>query len=205
MNRPHIWHSQCPPTWPEWARQWAGSKGSLTLRLMGLNRGFDVEPVFQGLGRVTGLDADMLGLPVGRRVKARRVRLHVGQRVERPEAKRPVVLAQTLMAVNGPVCDWPFWRGLGSRSLGSVLFSDPGVERGQLYFAKLPASTPWVMGLLECDNLLGIQRSGGDTATPHTEFYARCAQYRRGQGTTPLWVFEVFLPALQDFKSGTLE
>ncbi len=155
---------------------------------MGLQQGFDVERVFQGAGRVTGLDADMLGLPVGRKVKARRVRLQVGTNA----SKRAVVLAQTLMAVNGPVCDWPFWRGLGSRSLGSVLFSDPGVERGPLYFAKLPASTPWVRGLLK-------------SGTPAPEFYARCAQYRRGQGTTPLWVFEVFLPALQDLKSGTLE
>jgi chorismate lyase len=185
---------------------------------MGLQQGFNVERVFQGTGYVTGLDADMLGLPVGRKVKARRVRLHIGRNESQSSENQVVVLAQTLMAVNGPVCDWPFWRGLGSRSLGSVLFSDPGVERGTLYFAKLPASTPWVRGLLENlrhDRNKSDPKAFVDNAqdgyamdslhTTQPEFYARCAQYRRGQGTTPLWVFEVFLPALQDFKSGTLE
>lgn len=173
---------------------------------MGLKQGFDVERVYQGMGLVTGLDADMLGLPVGRRVKARRVRLHVGGLINDGKAleKQAVVLAQTLMAVNGPVCDWPFWRGLGSRSLGSVLFSDPGVKRGPLYFAKLPASTPWVRSLLE-NQTPGNGEVHPKACTTTPEFYARCAQYKRGKGTTPLWVFEVFLPALQDFKFGTVE
>lgn len=179
---------------------------------MGLNQGFGVEPVYQGLGRVTGVETDLLGLPVGLRVKARQVRLHVGLV---GQSKQAVVLAQTLMAVNGPVCDWPFWRGLGSRSLGSALFSDPSVERGPLYFAKLPNHTPWVRKLLE--ESVACQANGNEptdgcrfkfSIERHLdlpEFYARCAQYKRGQGTTPLWVFEVFLPALQEFKSGTLE
>lgn len=173
---------------------------------MGLNQGFSVEPVFQGLGRVTGLETDLLGIPVGQRVKARQVRLHLGT-TEQP--KLDVVLAQTLMAVDGPVCDWPFWRGLGSRSLGSVLFSDPSVERGPLYFAKLPKHTPWVRGLLDgcvpCPAGPEALHQLIEKQLTLPEFYARCAQYKRGQGTTPLWVFEVFLPALQDFKSGTLE
>lgn len=185
---------------------------------MGLNQGFGVEPVYQGLGRVTGVETDLLGLPVGLRVKARQVRLHVGLL---EQSKQAVVLAQTLMAVNGPVCDWPFWRGLGRRSLGSVLFSDPSVERGPLYFAKLPKHTAWVRRLLEdsvaCqadgnEPIGGNKPIGGcksncsiERQQDLPEFYARCAQYKRGQGTTPLWVFEVFLPALQEFKSGTLE
>lgn len=182
MNRPSLWHSHCPPTWPGWARDWACTPGSLTRRLVGLGHGFEVEPVYQGHARVRGLEHTQVQLKPGARIRARHVRLKV--------SGRTVVVAQTLLKWDSRACDWPFWRGLGTRSLGSVLFSDPLVRRGALRFARIPAHTPWVQALMPS----GV---GHAAACPHV--FARCARYERGSGRTPLWVFEVFLPALQAF------
>lgn len=117
-------------------------------------------------------------------MRQRLVRLVVGGQV--------VVLAQTLVLADGPRNDWRFWRGLGARSLGSVLFADPRVKRGSLYFARLPARHPWVLMLLgEEDQRDVLQQHAGK------HWYARCARFEMRAGHTPLWVMEVFLPQLQ--------
>lgn len=118
-------------------------------------------------------------------MKQRLVRLSVGGQT--------VVLAQTLMSMHGPATDWPFWKGLGRRSLGSRLFTDPLVQRGDLFFARLPARHPWVMQLLE-----GRPDVGGECSSTRI-WYARCARFDRKPGRTPLWVMEVFFPSLKHF------
>lgn len=117
-------------------------------------------------------------------MRQRLVRLLVGGQA--------VVLAQTLVQLDGPRNDWRFWRGLGARSLGSVLFANPRVERGDLYFARLPARHPWVLTLLdEYDQREVFKQRAGK------HWYARCARFDMRAGHTPLWVMEVFLPQLQ--------
>lgn len=179
-----VWTPHCPPTWPAWARDWATTKGSLTLRLSGLNRGFRVEPVVQG--QVLNPRGPFLpaGIDVGGLMRQRLVRLHVNN--------EPVVLAQTLVKMDGAVSDWHFWRGLGSRSLGSVLFSDPRVTRGNLYFARLPLGQTWVQQLLSPQ-----LRAEMNTLGSGRVWYARCARFSRQPDRTPLWVMEVFLPQLE--------
>ena len=177
-----LWRKQCPPTWPKWARNWATTRGSLTRRLSGLGQGFEVQAVYQGAGPVAYTAAPPECTQPGW-MRQRLVRLHVGGQV--------VVLAQTLLKTDGPVNDWHFWRGLGNRSLGSVLFSDPTVQRGCLYFARLPAHEPWVKALV------GEQFAGQPSAVGTQRiWYARCSRFTRGRGRTPLWVMEVFLPQL---------
>lgn len=168
------WRLHAPTVWPDWAIDWASTKGSLTERLVGLGRGFEVEPVWQGRCRLRAAEAVALGLPAGRSVDARLVRLSVGGQV--------VVVAKTIKMLDAPRCDWPFWRGLGRRSLGTALFSDPTVRRGRLQFSTLLAAIRWPNQLI-------------DHAGPR---YARVAKFTRAKATTPLWVCEVFLPSLSD-------
>lgn len=174
------WTRHCPPSWPVWARNWAGTPGSLTQRLVRLDKGFKVEPVVQGKVLVEHAR--------GRRVlmRQRLVRLHVGN--------SPVVVAQTLVEMDGLVNDWHFWRGLGSRSLGTVLFSDPQVKRGKPCFARLPLRQSWVQALLP--PALKAQMSGLGT---DRVWYARCTRFSRKPNRTPLWVMEVFLPQLEHY------
>jgi chorismate lyase len=177
---------QCPASWPAWARNWAGTRGSLTRRLLTLNAGFEVEPCLQTLAHV-GL---LTGLPPGHRqagmMRQRLVRLHVNN--------QPVILAQTLIKTDGAVNDWHFWHGLGKRSLGSVLFADPRVQRSSLYFARLPANQAWVLSLLPPRLRKEAIKAGRTPA-----WYARCARFSRQPHRTPLWVMEVFLPQLENF------
>jgi chorismate lyase len=177
------WRKQCPPTWPNWARDWAKTRGSLTRRLSGLGHGFEVQAVYQGATPVIRAKAPPECNTPGW-MRQRLVRLRVGGQA--------MVLAQTLLKIDGPVNDWHFWRALGNRSLGSVLFSDPGVKRGRLYFARLPAHEPWVLALLG-EQAAGHARAAGTDKV----WYARCSRFSRGRGRTPLWVMEVFLPQLE--------
>ncbi|WP_370263364.1 chorismate lyase [Limnobacter sp.] len=184
MNGAVVWHGACPPAWPAWARNWATTRGSLTQRLLGLGLGFEVQPVMQGLTNITAPNGQPAQSQALGRMRCRRVRLKV--------AGEPVVLAQTLVTLRGPRNDWRFWRGLGQRSLGSVLFADPTVVRGPLFFASLPARHPWVLALLDQPEAARVlQQPAGK------HWYARCARFERRNGHTPLWVMEVFLPQLQ--------
>jgi chorismate lyase len=179
------WTRHCPPSWPVWARSWAKTSGSLTQRLVGLSKGFKVEPVAQGKVLVKHRPGLKRRSATGQVMRQRLVRLHVNN--------MPVVLAQTLVEIDGPINDWHFWRGLGSRSLGTVLFSDPQVKRGDLYFARLPYHQPWVQRLLSSAMKNEMNRQG----RPGRVWYARCARFSRKSNRTPLWVMEVFLPQLE--------
>jgi chorismate lyase len=169
-----------------WARRWATSRGSLTKRLIGLGQGFDVQLVALGTAYVSHGPVQPPSCSTVGTMKQRLVRLKVGGQT--------VVLAQTLMSMNGVATDWPFWKGLGRRSLGSRLFTDPLVHRGDLFFARLPAKHPWVMRLFE-----GQPAQVGLDLSSVRVWYARCARFDRKPGRTPLWVMEVFLPSLKHF------
>lgn len=99
-----------PPSAPAWVHDWLRHTGSLTQALS--RRGdFRVQCCYQGRIRLVG----------GWRVRARAVALCVND--------LPVVWAMTLLLPPGgrrgllahPRCDWPFWRTLGERSLGTAL------------------------------------------------------------------------------------
>ncbi|HEX4879474.1 MAG TPA: chorismate lyase [Limnobacter sp.] len=179
------WQPVCPPGWPAWAKHWASTKGSLTLRLQALHAGFTVQPVRQVLVGVSHAPHQPALCTRRGVMRQRLVRLVVGGHA--------VVLAQTLVQADGPRNDWRFWRGLGARSLGSVLFADPRVKRGRLYFARLPARHPWVLRLLDEDGRREVLRRHAGKY-----WYARCARFEMRAGHTPLWVMEVFLPQLQN-------
>ena len=128
-----------PPVWRQSARAqlsaraplrgWLQAKGSLTAHL---TRGFgpvEVQRSYQGSGRTRVDEALALGLQPGQRVFVREVVLCCG--------------GQALVRARS-VCDrrhlngvWRGLRGLGSRPLAELLFSDPRVKREPLSFSKL--------------------------------------------------------------------
>ena len=201
-----VWHSHCPATWPQWARDWAKTRGSLTKRLQGLeycldkgteNAGrFFVQPVQQGLKQLPATDALFLKKRAGSKVRQRLVRLGIAGK-----QGSTLVLARTLVGMNGARNDWGFWKTLGSRSLGTMLFFDPKVKRGPLFYARLAANEKWVQQLLR--SVTGEQALIEMPQQANASFwYARMARFKRPPGTTPMWVFEVFMPALEKYDQG---
>jgi len=97
-------------------------------------------------------------------------------------AGAPVVFAHTVVPMSATAADWPLFKTLGERSLGSTLFHDPLVARGALQFARLRPGHPL--------HGRAIAALGGKAAPG--VLYARRCLYRRRHGT--LLVTEVFLP-----------
>jgi chorismate--pyruvate lyase len=98
----------------------------------------------------------------------------------------PVVFAHTVVPLSDSATDWPLFSALGERSLGTTLFYDPLVRRGELEFARLRPGHPLVRRARVA--------LGESAPPPDTVYYARRCVYRRHQGT--LLVTEVFLPAV---------
>jgi chorismate--pyruvate lyase len=99
---------------------------------------------------------------------------------------RPVVYGHTVVPMSATATDWPLFSALGERSLGSTLFYDPLVRRGQLEFARIRPGHPLLARVLAA--------LGGDGRGLTESYYARRCVYRRRQGL--LLVTEVFLPAV---------
>jgi chorismate--pyruvate lyase len=172
------WRARCSPAWPSQVSAWLSSKGSLTLRLQSCFGDCRVRVNEQGAGMAHADEFAVLGLPGARKVRLRNVTLMAdGQ---------PRVVAHSVVKLLGAQSDWPFWRVLGSRSLGSVLFKDKRVLRSPLAFACLP----------EQHRLLRQTRTAlaeaGLESVPKGKLYARRALYQRHLKRTPLLVTEVF-------------
>lgn len=178
------WRPRLPAHWPLWVKDWLSTRGSLSARLQRQCGQFDVQPVFQGIANahVDELPC-MASVPFGRmrRVRTRNVRLWA--------AGKEVVFAHTVVGIAQQRNDWPFWRGLGKTSLGTVLFKDKRVCRGVMEFARIAPGHPLFPRQVPSKLL-------GDVAPEHA-LYARRTRYHRGLGVTPLLVTELFLPTLQ--------
>ena len=90
-----------------------------------------------------------------------------------------------------PASDWPAFSALGEKSLGSTLFGDPQVHRGELEYARLRATHP--LALRAC-------AAAGLVLGESDMLYARRCLYRRHRGV--LLVTEVFLPQVLDLAPG---
>lgn len=98
-----------------------------------------------------------------------------------------VVYAHTIVPLSATASDWPFFGTLGERSLGTTLFGDPRVQRGQLQYARLSAQHPLVM---RASKALNQELNG--------PLFARRCLYQRNKGL--LLVTEVFLPAIASMR-----
>jgi chorismate--pyruvate lyase len=162
---------------PPQMHAWLTEPGSLTARLMEHSRQFRVHRIRQARGLVMPDEQEILRLPRRVLVQQRNVVLACDG--------RPVVFAHTSVPLNATASDWPLFGSLGERSLGSTLFGDPLVRRGQLEFARLRADHPMRLRLVDA---LGPQSA--------PVLFARRCLYHRRRGS--LLVSEIFLPAVLD-------
>jgi chorismate--pyruvate lyase len=111
--------------------QWVASTDSLTARLMnaGAPASFRVRLLDQRLGRPYPDEALALGQPLNRWAWLREVALCLDD--------RPWVLARSVAPLNR--LNGHRLEGLGERSLGSWLFSQPDLQRGAIEISSTPA------------------------------------------------------------------
>ncbi len=169
------WHRHAVGAAPA-MRRWLASRGSLTARLMAHSASFRVQRLHQRTALCLADEARVLGLSHPGRVWEREVLLRCDGQA--------VVFAHTVVPMAATASDWPLFKTLGERSLGSTLFYDPLVTRGPLEFARLGAGHPLTQ---RARAALGVAAGTG-------VLHARRCLYRRRQGT--LLVTEVFLPAV---------
>jgi chorismate--pyruvate lyase len=107
---------------------WLVETGSLTARCIRLSRSFRVRLLYSGPGRP--LADEGLALPgSGAPARVREVLLECDG--------VPVIFAHTTLAAAGKGRLGRWLAGLGSRSLGSLLFAHPGFRRGPIEFLRL--------------------------------------------------------------------
>ncbi|RJG10825.1 chorismate--pyruvate lyase family protein [Massilia cavernae] len=167
---------------PAAMRGWLTTEGSLTARLVAHSKAFRVQRLHQGPSTCLADEAGAIGMARPRRVLEREVVLRCDG--------VPVVFGHTVVTISSTASDWPLFSALGERSLGSTLFYDPLVKRGELEFARLRPGHP----------LLARARAalGG---MEDTVYYARRCLYRRRNGT--LLVTEVFMPEVTELAPNT--
>ena len=167
---------------PARMHDWLTTEGSLTARLVAGSDAFRVRRLHQRAATCLADEARAIGLPRPGRVWEREVLLECDG--------KPVVFGHTVVPMDCSAADWPLFSALGERSLGTTLFYDPLVRRGQLEYARIRAGHPLNRRVREA---LG----GDDEAL----YYARRCVYRRRQGL--LLVTEVFLPAVLGLAAAT--
>ena len=161
---------------PEALRGWLTDTMSLTMKLMQHSSRFRVSKLKQGRGFCLADEWAAVELPRRTHVQEREVLLMCNE--------RPVVYAHTVVPLDATTSDWPFFGRLGERSLGTTLFGDPRVQRGQLQYARLHAQHPLARRALA---------SVGSAAVGFPLFARRCL-YKRRNGF--LLVTELFLPSV---------
>jgi chorismate--pyruvate lyase len=161
-------------------RHWLATGGSLTAHLVAHSAAFRVQRLHQRTALCLPDEARAIGMARPGRVWEREVLLRCDG--------RPVVFAHTVVPMSASASDWPLFSALGERSLGSTLFDDPQVRRGELEFARIRAGHP----------LMQRARAALGGAEDTILFARRCL-YRRHRGT--LLVTEVFLPSVLELAA----
>lgn len=158
-------------------RAWLTDRGSLTAKLVARSERFRVQRLAQRRAVCLLDECAPVGLPQPRKVVERDVLLQCDGRA--------MVFAHTVVPLEATATQWPLFRSLGERSLGTTLFGDPIVARGALEYARLHAGHPLVRracAAIDAD------------AAAFAPLFARRCLYRRKGGV--LLVTELFLPAI---------
>lgn len=150
-------------------RCWLTEKGSLTKRIQNRCNQFRVAVISQTLTHPYADESAVLELRRGRLAWVREVSLYADG--------CPVVYARSILPQESMRGAWRALSKLGSRPIGSVLFSDPGILRSQLAFKKLDARHPLKHILVRNETL-----------------WARRSVFVRDK--MPLLVNEVFMPEI---------
>ena len=157
---------------------WLREHGSLTRRIQQHCNLFTVRPLHSGLACVACDEAALLKIPYDRYAFSREVFLYADG--------RPVVFAHSTCAPAHLRGAWKAMRDLGNRSLGTLLFTHPLIEREPLHFKALHAHHPLYQSAAA---VLGN--------APHELWARRSLFYLH---SAPLLVTEVFLPEILKLK-----
>lgn len=132
--RSTAWHP-APSLISSRARGWLQNSGSLTQLIQERCHGcFQVKPVFQSLATASVDELALMRLRRKELALVREVYLYCGS--------TPVVFAHSVVARKDLRGAWRGLSGLGNRSLGTVLFTNPVVKRTPLRFRKLASGHP---------------------------------------------------------------
>ncbi|MDD2892283.1 MAG: chorismate lyase [Halothiobacillaceae bacterium] len=153
---------------------WLHDHGSLTARIQQRCERFAVHPVRSGLARIACDEAAVLGIAPHRLAYSREVFLHADC--------KPAVFAHSACRADDLRGAWQAMKGLGNRSLGSLLFTHPLVVRHPLHFAALRPHHPLYQSAISAID-----------SRPDRLWARRSLFTLRG---APLLVTEVFLPAI---------
>lgn len=119
------WHDHANGVHPsDNLRDWLTDRVSLTYKLMAHCQQFRVQRLRQQRALCLADEWQRIALPRRLQVQERDVLLRCDG--------RPMVLGHTVVALDATTTEWPFFSTLGERSLGTTLFGDPLVARGQL-------------------------------------------------------------------------
>lgn len=157
------------------AISWQKSSGSLTARLRACGR-FNVRVLDTSIARATIDESVALHIPLRSMVYARTVCLEVNG--------RPCVVARSVTSRTAMRRAWHRVRQQGSRPLAEMLWCNPLVGRGRLYFATLDKRHAVYNEMMS------------HYATLPKRVAARRACFYLGK--QPLLVMEAFLPEIED-------
>jgi chorismate--pyruvate lyase len=178
FNKPPRWHRQTvgvPCDLSPELTHWLFDRGSLTRRLRQCCPDcFQVRVLRQGWSRPGRDEARVLRLRLNARTWTREVQLFCGD--------QPWVFARTLIPAATLRGRGRRLTQLGSRPLGEVLFSDPGVRRGPVEIARIVTG----QRLHQC--------AFAGFAEPPDAIWGRRSVFHID--SQPLLVCEIFLPAL---------
>lgn len=131
--REHDWLnfiSDMPPVYASWMHD----HGSLTRRIQQNCGQFKVRNIFTGLSMASINEASILKLPRRQHIYTRDVFLYADD--------KPVVYAHSVVAGKHLRGAWHTLQHLGSRSLGTLLFTHPLVSRAPLRYRSLKSGHP---------------------------------------------------------------
>ncbi len=160
-------------------RWWLLHPASLTGLLRARCDQFAVQPVFQAFAPAGVDECSELNLPRSRQAWVREVVLRCDD--------TPVVFAHSVVARRHLRGVWRGLSGLGRRSLGEVLFSNPKVQRQAFGFKRLRAGHA----------LYERAQSASERELPRGLWARRSSFELQGQG---ILVTEVFLPAVLELR-----
>ncbi|WP_323503971.1 chorismate lyase [Undibacterium sp. 10I3] len=163
---------------------WLTNRSSLTAKLVACSEQFRVQRLHQRRAICLTDEAMQIGLPRRAKVYEREVLLRCDGEA--------VVYAHTVLPLTATASQWPLFSSLGERSLGSTLFNDPLVQRGDLTYARLRKAHPLMRRIAAVDGL-DLEQSAS------LSLLARRSVFRRKGGC--LLVTEVFLPAIANLKN----
>ena len=122
---------------PAALRSWLLDDGSLTVRLIELNLGeFRVQRLYQGWQLPLLSESRLLNVSPRQRALVREVGLTL--------AGRAVVFARSVFPVASLTGDLAHLRYLQNKSLGSILFSHPGMRRSPFELALMPGDSHYL-------------------------------------------------------------